>query len=143
MKKVSLELSPEQFKELLKLVYVGDWVIDEPDNAVLNELVQTIFKKSEDVDLNTLVEYDKESDLYLPSLSFDEEVIDIIDDFEDECFWDHLIYRLAERDLDKKLGNKAKEMSFEDKMEQLDPLTEKYMKEFEESGLDNVNVKLG
>lgn len=142
MKKVNLELSADQYKELLKLVYVGDWVIDEPENIVLNDLVQTIFSKANDAGLKKMVEFDKELELFLPSLEFDEEVIGIVDDYEEECFWDHLIYRLSDRDVDKKLGKKAEKMSMEEKMELIDPVTEKYIKEFEEHGLDNVKVKI-
>jgi len=142
MKKVNFELSQDQYKELLKLVYVGDWVIDEPENIVLNDLVQTIFAKAKDAGLDKIIDFDKNAGLYLPSLEFDEEVIDIIDDYEEECFWDQLIFRLADRDMQKKLGEKANKMSLEDKMEHLDPLTKKYIKEFEEHGLDNVKVKV-
>jgi len=142
MKKVNLELSADQYKELLKLVYVGDWVIDEPENIVLNDLVQTIFSKANDAGLKKMVEFDKELELFLPSLEFDEEVIGIVDDYEEECFWDHLIYRLSDRDVDKKLGKKAEKMTMEEKMELIDPVTEKYIKEFEEHGLDNVKVKI-
>lgn len=142
MKKVNLELSADQYKELLKLVYVGDWVIDEPDNIVLNDLVQTIFSKANDAGLKKMVEFDKELELFLPSLEFDEEVIGIVDDYEEECFWDHLIYWLSDRDVDKKLGKKAEKMTMEEKMELIDPVTEKYIKEFEEHGLDNVKVKI-
>jgi len=142
MKKVNLELSADQYKELLKLVYVGDWVLDEPENIVLNDLVQTIFSKAHDAGLKKMVEFDKDLELFLPSLEFDEEVIGIVDDYEEECFWDHLIYRLSDRDVDKKLGKKAENMSMEEKMELIDPVTEKYIKEFEEHGLDNVKVKI-
>jgi hypothetical protein len=142
MKKVNLELSADQYKELLKLIYVGDWVIDEPENIVLNDLVQTVFSKANEAGLKKMVEFDKELDLFLPSLEFDEEVIGIVDDYEEECFWDHLIYRLSDRDIEKKLGKKAEKMSMEEKIELIDPVTEKYIKEFEEHGLDNVKVKL-
>lgn len=142
MKKVNLELSAEQYKELLKLVYVADWVIDEPENIVLNDLVQVIFSKAGDAGQKKMVEYDKDLELYFPTLEFDEEVIDIVDDYEEECFWDHLIYRLSDRDIEKKPGKKAEKMSMEDTLELLDPITEKYIKEFEEHGLDNVVVKI-
>ncbi len=142
MKKVNLELSTDQYKELLKLVYVGDWVIDEPENIVLNDLVQTIFSKAGEAGLKKMVEFDKDLEIFTPSLDFDEEVIGIVDDYEEECFWDHLIYRLADRDVDKKLGKKGEKMSMEEKLELIDPASEKYIKEFEEHGLDNVKVKI-
>ncbi|HOH84728.1 MAG TPA: hypothetical protein PLI16_08970 [Bacteroidales bacterium] len=140
MKKVSLELSPEQYKELLKLVYVGDWVIDETENIVLNDMVQTVFSKAEEAGLKGLVEFNKEQNLFVPSLQMDEEVIDLINDYDDECFWDTLIFGLAERDAEKVLGEDLENKSLEEKVELLEPYTKKYIKEFEENGLDNIKV---
>ncbi len=141
MKKVNLELTKEQYKELLKLVYLGDWVIDEPENMVLNVLVQTVFAQSKEIGLGKLMEHNKKMDLFMPSGDFEDEVVDIIEDYEEDSFWDHLIYRLAERDLHVKLGKEADAMSMEAKIDMLDPLTEKYVKEFETNGLENLMIK--
>lgn len=142
MKKVNFELSPEQYKELLKLVYVGDWVIEEPENIVLNDLVQTVFSKAEEAGLKDMIEYSEEQSLFVPSLGLDEEVIEIIDDYEAECFWDTLIFGLAERDAEKKLGEELEKMPMEEKLESIEPFTKKYIDEFEKNGLDNVSVKI-
>ncbi len=141
MKKVNLELSENQYKELLKLVYVGDWVIDEPENIVLNDLVQTIFSKANEAGMKKMVEMDDEFGLFLPSQELDEEVITIINDYEDECFWDTLIFGLSERDAEKKLGKELEKMSMDEKLEILEPYSKKYIDEFEKNGLDNVKVK--
>ncbi|HNW89687.1 MAG TPA: hypothetical protein PKN48_08475 [Bacteroidales bacterium] len=141
MKKVNLELSADQYKELLKLVYVGDWVIDEPENMVLNDLVQTIFSKADEAGMKKLVEMDDDLGLFLPSQELDEEVITIINDYEDECFWDTLIFGLSERDAEKKLGKELEKMSMDEKLEILEPYSKKYIDEFEKNGLDNVKVK--
>ncbi len=141
MKKVNLELTKEQYKELMKLIYLGDWVIDEPENMVLNELVQIIFEQSKEIGLGKLIEFDKEAELFMPSGDFEDEMIDIIQDYEEDSFWEHLIYRLSDRDLHVKLGKEAEEMSMEAKIDMLDPLTEKYVTEFEKNGVENLMVK--
>ena len=84
MKKVNLELSSEQYKELIKLVYIGDWVIDEPENIVLHDLVQEIFSKAKDGGHESLIEFDKELNLHMPSQAFDDEVVEIVDDYEEK-----------------------------------------------------------
>jgi hypothetical protein len=141
MKKVNLELSSEQYKELIKLVYIGDWVIDEPENIVLNDLVQVVFSKAKDAGHESLIEFDKEMNLYMPSQAFDDEVVEIVDDYEEECFWDHLIYRMSEKDLEAKLGDKAEKLTNEERIDMIDPISEKYVKEFEENGIDNLVIK--
>jgi len=141
MKKVNLELSAEQYKELLKLVFTGNWVMEDPENIVLNDLVQQIFAKAKDAGLEKLIAFDKEMNLYQPTVDFEDEVVEIIDDYEEECFWDHLIYRMADRDLSEQMGEKADNLTNEEKIELIDPLSEKYVKEFEENGLANVVIK--
>ena len=128
MKKVSLELSPEQYKELLKLVYVGDWVIDETENIVLNDMVQTVFSKAEEAGLKGLVEFNKEQNLFVPSLQMDEEVIDLINDYDDECFWDTLIFGLAERDAEKVLRSAVANLINKDDSVRIEP-EQLYVKE--------------
>jgi hypothetical protein len=141
MKKVNLELSSDQYKELIKLVYIGDWVIDEPENMVLNDLVQVVFSKAKDAGHESLIEFDKEMNLYMPSQAFDDEVVEIVDDYEEECFWDHLIYRMADKDLVAKMGDKADKLTNEERIDLIDPISEKYVKEFEENGIDNLVIK--
>ena len=141
MKKVNLELSSEQYKELIKLVYIGDWVIDEPENIVLNDLVQVVFSKAKDAGQESLIEFDKEMNLYTPSQAFDDEVVEIVDDYEEECFWDHLIYRMADKDLVAKMGDEAEKLTNEERIDLIDPISEKYVKEFEENGIDNLIIK--
>jgi hypothetical protein len=140
MQKINIELSPDQYKELLRLIYAGGWVIDEPENIALNDAVQLIFSKAKDAGHEELIEFDENMHLYMPSTDFDEEIIEIIDDFEDECFWDHLCYRLSERDAVKNTGQDFNKTTLEEKKEILAPLTEKYFKEFEDNGLDNIII---
>ena len=141
MKKVNLELSPDQYRELLKLVYVGDWVMEDPENIVLNDLVQHIFSKAKDAGLDKMIEFDDKYKLYMPTQDFDDEVVEIVDDYEEECFWDHLIYRMADRDLSEQMGEKADKLTNEEKIELIDPLSEKYVKEFEKNGMANLFIK--
>ena len=63
------------------------------------------------------------------------------DDYEEECFWDHLIYRMADKDLVAKLGDKAEKLTNEERIDMIDPISEKYVKEFEENGIDNLVIK--
>ncbi len=141
MKKVNLELSSDQYKELIKLVYVGDWVIDEPENPILNDLVQEIFSYAKAAGQESMIEFNPEMNLYIPTQDFDDEIVDVVDDYEEECFWDHLIYRMADKELSAELGEKADALTNEEKIDMLDPISEKYVKEFEENGLANLIIQ--
>lgn len=141
MSKISLELSDVQYKQLLKLAYIGDWVVDEPENIELNNLIQLIFSKAKETGHEKMIDFDEDLDIFMPSIDFDEEVLDIVEDFEEECFWDHLIYRLADRDVRNEMGVDAEKLDIEEMIDRIDPATEKYIKEFEENGLENLYIK--
>ncbi|MCK9612980.1 MAG: hypothetical protein M0R16_08790 [Bacteroidales bacterium] len=141
MKKINLELSPDQYKELLRLVYSGNWILDEPENIVLNDLVQMIFSQAKVASHEKLVSFDDNMQLYMPSDDFDDEMVDIIEDFEDECFWSHLSYRLAERDAGRQAGQEFEKMNLEEKLVMLERINEKYVSEFDENGLENIEIK--
>lgn len=141
MSKISLELSDVQYKQLLKLAYIGDWVVDEPENIELNNLIQLIFSKAKEAGHEKMIDFDEDLDIFMPSIDFDEEVLDIVEDFEEECFWDHLIYRLADRDVRNEMGVDAEKLDIEAMIDRIDPATEKYIKEFEENGLENLYIK--
>lgn len=141
MSKVNIQFSTEQFKELIKLIYIGDWVIDDAENIMLNDMVQQIFSKAEEAGLKSMIEYNNDLNLFMPTADLDEEVVEVIDGYEQECFWDHLIYSLAERDIEQELKEKFKHISDEEKLELIEKYSKKYEKEFESNGVENLIIK--
>lgn len=64
-----------------------------------------------------------------------------MDDFEDYIFWDELAVRLTERDFFEKYGEeKIKKMDTSEIIEKDHLIREKYHKEFEDNGLDNIGL---
>ncbi|MBP1769747.1 MAG: hypothetical protein H6P96_365 [Candidatus Aminicenantes bacterium] len=62
--------------------------------------------------------------------------------YNDNSFWDQLIYRMADRDYVRKFGEEAlSELYTEKGMERERPLIEKYEKEFNDNGLDRIEVR--
>ncbi|MGZ5498140.1 MAG: hypothetical protein ACXWHI_05430, partial [Candidatus Aminicenantales bacterium] len=78
----------------------------------------------------------------IPSGELEEKMTEPVDFYNDNCFWDQLIYRMADRDYVLKFGEKALEELYAEKgMERERPLIEKYEKEFNDNGLDRVDIR--
>lgn len=144
MDKVKIELSEKQYKTLLKLVYLGEWVsqsYNEEPSAIIEEVEQTVYSVSKGTKAENWIELDDKTKRYFPTVDMEEEMLESIDEYDDYVFWDELVDRLAERDLIKEHGeDKISKMSFEDRLEIEDPIIEQYEEEFSKSGITKLNL---
>ncbi len=143
---MKIEITKEQYKKLVELMYLGDWVV----NACRNEdyvkdyedLEQAVYSHAKEADCQEYVEYDEEEKEYCNTIELDrnQKLDGFIDNYDDEIFWKELVERLAERDLYKKFGEKeVSQMSPEKYLEEVMGFEETYRKELEDNGLDNVS----
>jgi len=146
---MKIELNQTEFRALLELVEIASWVlhahkIDEPpETEVYRKLEQKIMSQAKNFGLENLVDYDEDLKEYFPSGTFEEEspVMEFIEDFENDTFWDQMVDRLVERDMIEAEGEDAYlAMELEDRFGKEMPLREKYAEEFEANGLNNVKV---
>lgn len=140
---MQIEFTKEQYKNLLKLVYCWDmminWVRLHDDRIVkIDNLCSHIFSKAKDFWCEDLVDYDEENNMYYwgRELDEDEEVSDYIDTYDNnsEAFWDNLIEMLVERDLSEnnpllKINKKT-----------IDKLYNLYWEEFVENWIKNLRI---
>lgn len=101
---MKISISKEQYKTLLKLCYLGNWMVNsfrnvEDNIEEFNDIEQHIFRFYKDFECDDLIEYDEEHDEYFPTRAFEEDQDEIIDEYNDDSFWEELTERLADRDL--------------------------------------------
>ncbi len=151
---MNLELSLEQYETLLKLVYMGDWVIstlqaqeraeDDSDNdSRFAEVVRHVFNQAESIGLGNIVQIDQNNGEPYLTREFEEEsgLVDILEDYEDEVFWQALIERLAHRDFLRHFGESSiSEMAIEERIEKETPFHDKWANEFHENGIENLKT---
>jgi hypothetical protein len=143
---MNISLTKEQLASLVKLVYLGnrmanDWrtedVIEEYD-----EVESLVLEAAQKHGLGDYVEFDEETGKAVPSAGLEEKMAETVDFYNDNSFWDQLIYRMADRDYVRKFGEGAlDELTTERGMERERPLVEKYEKEFNENGLDRIEIR--
>lgn len=142
---MKIDLTKKQYNDLLKLVYLGNWMINSyrTDDAEerFEELESHIFSFAEAFGNRADVDYSEASKKYQPSKSLEEKCDDYISEYDNDTFWEDLTDRLAWRDLRDRLGTQQLEqMEMEQVFEQLVPIQNQYSDEFEANGIDNIHV---
>jgi hypothetical protein len=142
---INLELTTEEFRKLIELAYLGEWMInaqhdaefqDEASGVVLQKLLTA--HQLHDVDID-----DETGESFMKS-SWTERLYDeYILDYDDHTFWDELTERLAQRDLARDRGVSAEQLDRDEDLLALRPLEDHYRAELEEHGLDRLDINTG
>ena len=135
---MELHLTEKQFRRLLDLVYIGNWVLNSTrgDDRIrqYDEVESQVFAHCLEHGMAKLVElYDGE---IIPSRAFAEGGIhEAIMAYEDTAFFEILAEELALKDLD---AERATPENYEEVIERM----EEYMGEFEAHGTDHISVDM-
>jgi hypothetical protein len=122
---MEIKLTKEQYENLLKLVYLGNWIVNairsgaEGDEQI--EKYNQLFPTRE--------------------LGQDPEIEKYLEDYNEEIFWQELAERLGTRDFLRKYGKEAIEkMDPEERFLKHQEFIIKYEEEFEKSGIENLEI---
>ena len=135
---MELHLSEKQYRRLLDLVYIGNWILNstrgEDRFRDYDEVESLVFSHCLEHGMTSLVElFDGE---IIPSRAFAEGGIhEAIMAYEDVTFFEILAEVLALRDLD---AERATAENYDEVMDRM----EQYMGEFEAHGTDHISVDL-
>ena len=133
---MNIELTDKEFRFLLDLVYIGNWILNATrgDDRIeeYDRIESKLFGLCSGTPLASLVE--KRLGIPLPSRAYAEGGIqDAIAYYEDGVFFDILADELAKRDMG------YPELTGENYAE-LTARMERYLAEFNENGLENVSI---
>ncbi len=135
---MNIELTPKQYRYLLDLVYIGNWVMNSTrENDRIREYDQVeskIFSYAPHHGMKNLAErLDGE---IIPSRAFaDGGIHEVIADYEDVSFYEILAEEMAIRDMD---GEPLTRENYEQLMDRIDT----YLDEFDAHGTDHISVDL-
>lgn len=133
---MTVELSEKEFRRLLDLVYIGDWILNsargEDRFEDYDDVLEKLFALCPRVGMDTLM--DSWQGRVFPSKAYREGGIhEAIADYEDAVFFDILAEELARRDME------GEGIAADDENELVDRM-EEYYQEFEQHGIDNLTV---
>jgi len=144
---MEIRLSPAQFELLLKLVYLGQWVVEgaqeeEGNLEGYDALAAYIYSYAPAFGAKKWVEFDEAEGEYFPSNELDEAMEELISRYEEATFWDQLVIRLAERDLLQEYGEETiLKMDWKELDKKKSQIVQKYLREIEEHGLANLIIQ--
>ena len=133
---MDLELTTKQFRRLLDMAYIGNWVLNSTrgDDRIrdYDEVESLLFAKAAREGMPVLTEmYRGEA---VPSRAFEEGGIhEAIVEYENNIFFDILAEELARRDMDDVPID-------ETNVDEFNQRVETYITEFEAHGTDNITV---
>lgn len=135
---MKIELTEQQYRYLLDLVYVGNWVMNSTREAdrikEYDEVEGLVFSHCLRQKMPKLVELYKGE--LIPSRAFsDGGIHEAIENYEDIVFYEILAEELALRDMD---GEPLTRENYSELTRRID----EYLSEFDEHGTDNISVDL-
>lgn len=136
---MKLELTRKQFRRLLDMAYIGNWILNstrgEDRFRDYDEVESVLFAKAKELGMDALTEYWQGE--AVPSQAFAEGGIhEAIMEYENNVFFDILAEDLARRDMDDVPID-------ESNYQELASRIEAYISEFELHGTDNISVETG
>ena len=135
---MNIELSEKEFRRLLDMVYIGNWILNSArgdDRFEDYDLLQEkLFALCPGHGMRSLVETWQGH--IFPSRAYEDGGIhEAIADYEDAVFYNILAEELARRDL-------GLENSDPEDFSQLQERMEEYMEEFGKNGLNTINIDI-
>ena len=135
---MQIELSKKEFRRLLDLVYIGNWILNSTRGtdrfADYDDLETKLFGLCRTTGMDTLVQ--KWEGIDVPSRAFaDGGIHEAIAEYENNVFFDILAEDLARRDMNDAPID-------ESNLAELTSRMEVYISEFEKNGTDNITVDM-
>jgi len=148
---MEVKLTKEQYENLIKLVYLGNWMINairsgsegDPRIKKYEDIEQYIFSFAKDVGLEKYIEYDEKFKQFFPTEDFDEdpEMEQYRQDYDNEVFWQELADRLGSRDFLKEYGAEViRKMDQKERFLREQEFIIKYEEEFEKHGINYLEI---
>ena len=134
---MQIELTEKEFRRLLDMVYIGNWILnscrDSDRFEDYDKIEEKLFSLCPEHGMAALTQRWRGHSY--PSRAFEEGGIhEAIADYEDAVFYDILAEELARRDI-------AAEGASQEDVEDLAARMDVYFDEFEKNGIDNVRIE--
>jgi len=147
---MKIDITEKEYGILLDILYISDWVLHShkigmPDETEgYRNLMQRLYSYAKDLGYENLIEYSAHHEEFVPTREYEEknDSMELIEEFENDTFWNELIERLVRRDLIRQEGkDKLLNMGVKEILEKEEPFRKMYSAEFEKNGLEYINIR--
>ena len=144
MDEVSLKLTKDECKQLLRHIYIANWILtatkDTPEKAT-EDFNQKILKFLKANAIEDHIDKDKKLNMYFVDEKLESEFLEEIEDYNEDVFIEELIDQLSKKELAKLYGEKELSDMNETKFNKVfDGIQEKYIAEIETNGMRNIEL---
>ena len=138
---------------MLKLVYLGNWLAnaqrdgspENPQKEEYEKLEDYIFSFAKQFGLDEWVDDENATEgNFFPTREFEEgtDVQELIEEYDEETFWDELIDRLGDRDFYRQYSkDEILKMTQKERFEKLYEFIDKWTDEINENGIERLGIK--
>jgi hypothetical protein len=146
---VNIDLTEKEYRLLLDFVFMANWVVEShhsdgrDDVQEYDMLLQKLYSFAGQMGCEELVHADRETNEYSPTRHYEEttKAFELIEEYNDDTFWDALISRLAERDVYEQIEeNRRDTIGIEEYWARSEPIEEAYYEEFRRRALDRLRL---
>ena len=141
---MKFDLNETEYRELLRLAYLGEWLINAPHDTEHQDEAASLALQRLLAIGRGLPEIDRDAETTeyfigaeVANRFYDEH----ISDYDDHVFWEELAERLAARDLATKRGVNPDTIDREEDISALKPIEDSYRKEFEHYGIERMEIE--
>ncbi len=147
---MKIELTNAEYRSLLDILHIAEVIMsghrrhEDLRTTSHRKLLQALYSRAGEAGLGNLFTYHAAEQKHHPTEEFENGALShaLIDEFIDHAFWDQLISRMTMRDAALTAGGRERllEMS-ENEREAIErPLNERYIREFTQNGIENLEV---
>ena len=149
---MKIELTKEQYENLLKVVYLGNWMINairsgnKGDERIekYDDIEQYILSFAKDFELTDFVEYDEKLKQFFHTREFEEleDIEQLRENYDEDCFWDELFYKMSDKDFYREYSNEEiLKMDMKERFEKEEPFRQKWDDEINNFGIERLEIK--
>ena len=147
---MNILFTKSDYRTLFDMIYMAEWMLtayeEEPDpaNARYQHLAQKIYSHAKEMGWDSLVDSSTADNEYAPTQDYELKsgVHELIERYDSDSFWDQLVDRLTERDVEARAGApKQKTLSDNAFSAIADPIAESYEREFAVNGIDRLIIR--
>lgn len=151
---MKIDVSESEYRDLLTLLFLGNDIVNarftDEDRPAGYQRYTELYKKISALCTETEMKYEFDHDLEsgncYPNAEYEAELCGMIDDYDDETFWESLTDNLAMRDAARELNVTHPPTMEADKdqrylwLKTVHKYTALYTKEFEENGVERITI---
>lgn len=141
---MKIDLTKEQYRNLIELLFLGNWLANASRTGAKGDEHLEKYEELEEHILSFAKQFNaedviKHNGFYYTTMEFEESLMPIVEEYDENTFWEQLSLRLAKRDLLREIGP-IRELK-DEHLERQYEIEEQYETEFEKNGLKNLVIQ--